>query len=109
MAKFKKGEPRPAKAGRKKGSLNKTTRALKAVETFNELGIYPVQMILKLLPQLSPDAQVRTLLELQEYVEAKPRAVEVKVSAEQPRHQDPMLEAHDVTPQQLLEAAQEED
>ena len=40
MARFKKGEPRPPNAGRKKGSVNKATASIKQAfkEAFEELG-----------------------------------------------------------------------
>lgn len=75
MGRFKKGE-----GGRPKGIPNKRTAAkelLKCEEMLIKHGVFPIAEVLKLLPLLEPRDQVRTYLELQQYIEGKKRVVEV--------------------------------
>jgi len=74
--KFQSGQPRPAGAGRKKGSVNKK-KLLRVEEVLLAADLSPVDELIKLLPQLQPKDAARVLLELQSYVEPKPKAVEL--------------------------------
>lgn len=75
MALYKKGQ-----GGRPKGVLNKKTRSineLKVDTVLSAKGVKPIEEILKLLPLLEPRDQVKTYLELQQYIQGKVRVVEV--------------------------------
>lgn len=72
--KFKPGEPRPAKAGRKAGTPNKPTLELKQV--LEGLGVNPPEQIAQLLPALEPAKQVDVLLKLMEFIFPRRKAVE---------------------------------
>jgi len=75
MARFQPGMPRPANAGRKKGSKNKRT-LLKAEQLLLEKNIHPIELLIKLLPSLTPSEQARTLLELMKFVQPQLRHFE---------------------------------
>lgn len=66
--------------GRQKGSLNKRTVAkalLQVDEVLIANGVKPIEELLKLIPLLEPRDQVKTYLELQSYIQGKPRMVDV--------------------------------
>ncbi len=66
--------------GRQKGVKNKRTEMLEKLGVDAVLlrkGVKPIEEILKLLPLLEPKDQVRTYLELQSYLQGKPRIVDV--------------------------------
>lgn len=70
---FVKGMPRPANAGRKKGSKNKKT-LLRVADVFADKNIEPVTEILRLIDQLDePRDKLKAWLELLSYCQAKPR------------------------------------
>lgn len=66
---FKKGDPRPANAGRKPGSPNKKSMLVK--EVLESHGINLVDQILVRLPTLDKDKQVAALTQLLPYVYPK--------------------------------------
>lgn len=63
---FKRGDPKPAGSGIKKGQQQKRT-LLKVEDFLCEQGIHPVERILALLPALEPMEAVRTWMELLKY------------------------------------------
>lgn len=71
-ASFKPGQPRPANAGRKKGTPNKSTLALCSI--LSELKLDPVRALNELLPQLEPKDQASVHMKLMEYIYPKRRA-----------------------------------
>jgi hypothetical protein len=72
---FKKGQPRPPNAGRKKGSLNKKTEALK--DKCERLGVDPFEEMLMII-KTSGDRHLRmtALKEVSKYLYPVHRAVE---------------------------------
>lgn len=60
----RKGRPKPEKSGRKKGSVNKYKTAR---ELFAELKFDPAKALYELLPQLTPETQVKALATLLQY------------------------------------------
>lgn len=69
---FQKGKPRHPDAGRKPGSKNKKT-VLRVKEILAESGINPTEEILKLIPILEPEEQLKAWGLLLSYCEVKPR------------------------------------
>jgi hypothetical protein len=69
---FKKGMPKPAGSGRKKGTPNKT-KLVRVADLFAEQGINPVDKVMELLPDMRPEAQAKVWLELLSYCQAKPK------------------------------------
>lgn len=84
-----KGSPKPPGSGRKPGTQNKapTVREILAGLNFD-----PVEYLVKLLPELSPDSRAKTTLALLPYVHAqykpvddtepKPAAISVNITTE---------------------------
>lgn len=66
MAKFEKG--RPKSGGRKKGSKDIKT-LLRAKAILSNLGINPVEEMLKVIPTMKPDSQFEAWKFLQSYCE----------------------------------------
>jgi hypothetical protein len=73
-----KGTPKPAGSGRKPGSLNKAT-LLRVEEYFCEREMHPVTEIMKLIPQMRPDAAAHVLLELLKYIQPQLKQAEVAI------------------------------
>jgi hypothetical protein len=73
---FVKGMPRPAGAGRKKGSLNKK-KVLRVEEVLIKENINPIEEILKLIPKLQPAEQVKSYFDLLKYLQPTLKAQEV--------------------------------
>lgn len=73
---FVKGMPRPAGAGRKKGSLNKK-KVLRVEEVLAEKNVNPVEKILELIPKLSPSEQIKSYFDLLKYLQPTLKAQEV--------------------------------
>lgn len=79
---FQKGMPRPANAGRKKGSLNKR-KIPKVADFLAEKGLNPAEEILKILEQdkkqpkkdrkISKYGEIEIWLDLLSYCQAKPK------------------------------------
>lgn len=100
---FQKGQPRPANAGRKKGSKNKR-KVARVADILAEKGINPVDEILKLIngkdekgkPLLGPSLKLTAWFDLQSYCQAKPKALD-----NEPNDIDPE-EFEDVTTADLL-------
>jgi hypothetical protein len=61
--------------GRPVGSPNKS-KLLRVEDLLAEKDINPIEEILKLIPTLEPRDQVKTWLDIQGYVQAKPRDIE---------------------------------
>lgn len=100
---FKKGMTRHPNAGRKKGTPNKK-RAVRIADYLAEKEINPAEKILELIPSLSPREQVDAWLELQSYVEAKPKPRDD--DADPPDSDTPLsaadiLDLVDVTPREI--------
>lgn len=72
---FKKGQPAHPNAGRPKGSLSKKT-LLKTTEVLVNANKNPVEEILKLLPFVDEETQIKTWLSLLPYIEAKITEIE---------------------------------
>jgi hypothetical protein len=62
--------PKTPGSGRKKGSLNKRTR-FNVATILEQIGVSPVDEVLRILPVLEPRDQVRVWMQLQEYLEPK--------------------------------------
>lgn len=71
---FKKGDPRPVSAGRKKGSTNKDSLLVR--EILDNHGINLVDQILVRLKELDKDKQVAALQNLLPYVYPKLTSIE---------------------------------
>ena len=79
-----KGSPKPQGSGRKSGSINIAPTAKfvdKAVretvaETFERLGFNPIEELVKLMPQLSPDSQMKAIIAITPYIAAPMKAPE---------------------------------
>lgn len=69
---FQKGQTKPAGSGRKKGTPNKAT-VVSAYEAFAAKGQSPAEMILERLDKLEVQDQIKVLLELLSYCQAKPK------------------------------------
>lgn len=90
-------------AGRQKGTKNKRTEMLEklgADAVLLKKGIKPIEEILKLMPLLEPKDQVRTYLELQSYIQPKPRPVDVTPEGPEDTGED---DASRASTDQLLE------
>lgn len=72
---FQRGDPRPANAGRKKGSKNKP-KPLNVAQILSDLSIDPVKHLLSLIQKgnLRDIDKARIWMELMSYCHAKPRA-----------------------------------
>lgn len=81
---FKPGQPRPAKGGRKKGSLNKKTHAVEEILDAVLLGKTLPEKIIELLysGKIQAHQQIQILMDLMEYVYTKKKAVEVTADIE---------------------------
>lgn len=93
---FKKGDPKPANSGRKKGTPNKK-KLKKVSEALAEQGLDLVAQILAEIPLLEDKDRMRAYFELLSYCEAKPKFTE-----EGPGDIDPE-EFEDVSTENLLE------
>lgn len=72
MGQFQKGVPRPAGAGRKKGTPNKKTLA--RVDSYLiEQGINPVQRAIEAIKFLDPKDEFRAWMDIIAYCQAKPK------------------------------------
>ncbi len=71
---FKPGDPKPPGSGRIKGTKNRAT-VLKATEVMAALGFNPTEFLVKLAnsENLADDLKVKIGLELQGYVQPKPK------------------------------------
>ena len=79
MAKFKKGDPRPPGAGRKKGTKNKK-KLLSVEEFFSEKGLHPLELLLHYVQKINnPTDQARVMLEVIQYWAPKLKHAEVVV------------------------------
>jgi hypothetical protein len=67
---FKKGDPRPPNAGRKKG-VPAAKRTLRVGEILATLGINPIEKLLELIPKLPEELQAKYWMELQTYIQSK--------------------------------------
>lgn len=76
MAGFKPGQKRPPNAGRKKGSLNKSTLLLRDILAARQIDI--VEELLDLIPDLEPFQQVQTYLKLMEFAYPRLAAIQVQ-------------------------------
>lgn len=83
--KFQKGQPRPAGAGRKKGSKNKHRPI---AELADAMGINPTEILLLFaagdakalgMRSVSPSLRLRAAGEAVKYLHAQPRELELKV------------------------------
>lgn len=72
---FKKGEPRPANAGRKPGSVNKSSLLVR--EVLDNHGINLAEQIVVRLQKLTSLEQVRALTALLPYVYPKLNAIQI--------------------------------
>lgn len=103
---FKKGEPRPANAGRKKGSLNRKTIA-RVADVLAEKDINPTEKILELIQKghLEPRDEVKAWLELLSYTQAKPKPTEEgdenSGPSDRPLTPEDILDIVDVTPKEI--------
>lgn len=77
---FKKGEKRPANAGKKKGSVNKSSLLVR--EVLDNHGINIVEQILVRLPQINKDKQVQALCALLPYVYPKLTSTDVNLTTQ---------------------------
>ncbi len=75
MSAFKAGQAKPSGSGRKKGTPNKKSDRLEVF--LQESEIHIPEMIFKLLPKLSPEKQMDTLIDLMGYVYPKRKAIEI--------------------------------
>ena len=67
---FKKGDPKPAGSGRKKGQVSTGSATVKKVrEIFAERGDSPATMLIDLMAELEPRDKAKVLLELLRYCE----------------------------------------
>lgn len=71
---FKKGTPKPPGSGRKKGVTNKPKPLEKTLQVLTNKALNPVEEILKLIPAMPPRDQYLAWVELQSWIEAKPKA-----------------------------------
>lgn len=79
-----KGSPKPQGSGRKAGSINiaPTAKSVdKAVretvaQTFERLGFNPIEELVNLMPQLSPDLRAKTIVAVMPYIAAPLKAPE---------------------------------
>ncbi|MGZ3796475.1 MAG: hypothetical protein ACXVB1_08925 [Pseudobdellovibrionaceae bacterium] len=72
---FQKGQPRPANAGKKKGSVHNISRK-KVSQILAEKNKEPVEEIMRLMPMLEPRDQAKLWLDLLSYCQAKPTVYE---------------------------------
>ncbi len=72
----------PKTGGRKKGTPNKETIDLQGALSLQ--GFDPLNKLLELLPQLSPEKQVGVLMELMGYLFPKRKAIDFIVPSAQP-------------------------
>lgn len=79
--KFVKGTPKPPNSGRKKGTENRATIKT-ARQAIGEWGRSPITELIALLPFLEPKDQSKVLIELQSWVETKPKEIDVTIQAE---------------------------
>lgn len=79
---FVKGQPRPANAGRKKGTPNKRTFNANALA--EEMGVDPLKVLLTLCSHRDPGIQLGAAKEAAKYLYTQKRAVEVSGNAESP-------------------------
>lgn len=79
---FKKGDPKPANSGRKKGTPNK--RTFDAVAVAEEMGVDPLKVLLSLCTHRDPAIQLGAAKEAAKYLYTQKRAVEVSGNAEKP-------------------------
>lgn len=85
MALFEKGQPRPANAGRKKGSKN-IKRIPKVADYLADKGINPAEEILRILEEdakkdeadrkIGPFGRIEIMLDLLSYCQAKPKEID---------------------------------
>lgn len=94
MARFIKGMPRPANAGRKKGSLNKK-KLKKVSEILAENGVHPATELMKLVNQndIDPKEVAGIWKELLTYCEAKPKEIEIIPEEPEPDELDELPDA----------------
>ena len=76
---FQKGKPRPAKAGRKKGSLNKGTLAERACQ---KLGVDPFENMASMAANSAHPSNYDANKELCKYLEPQKRALDVAIDPE---------------------------
>jgi len=82
MPKFKKGEKRPANAGRRKGTANKQTRDIKeAYKMLIEDNLPNLTIWLKRIARKNPEKAIYILSDLSEYVIPKLSRTEAEVTA----------------------------
>lgn len=96
---FQKGMPRPANAGRKKGSKNKK-KLLRVAELLAEKDINPVDKVLRLIEHMEPKDAAKAWLELLSYCQTKAREDE---SGDEMADDDDLLDQFEqVTDEALL-------
>lgn len=79
---FVKGQPRPANAGRKKGTPNKRTFDAHALA--ESMGVDPLKVLLDLCSHRDPSIQLGAAKEAAKYLYYQKRAVEVSGNADKP-------------------------
>lgn len=67
--KFEKGKPRPAGAGRKKGTPNKLTTSLRDACERNNFDLF--NRLIEMIPSLDKDMQVKAMISLMPYMQPK--------------------------------------
>jgi hypothetical protein len=73
---FKKGQPRPANAGRKKGTPNRKTQDLLAI--CERLGVNPFESMVQAAQEIiEPEARVNAWEKVCQYILPKRKAVEI--------------------------------
>lgn len=97
----KKNKP-PMGRGRPKGSLNKRTiflESLKIEDILIKHNVRPIEDLLKILPLLEPKDQAKIYLEMQSFIQAKPRSFEMPIPLPKPQED----EAANASTEQLLQ------
>lgn len=76
---FQKGQPRPDRAGRKKGTVNRSTAAKQLCE---ELGIDPLKILLELCQSNDKHLKLQAAKEVCKYVYPQQKAIELNAEVD---------------------------
>ena len=80
---FEKGKPRPANAGRRKGTKNRK-KLIPVEEILATANFNPAEELMKVLPSLEPLDRAKILIQLLDYYCPKVKPIEVPAPAPEP-------------------------